>query len=124
MLDVAFRNGYDYWPLAYILVNEGWKLLNFILLLEMVEEAKRYVLSHSVAVLGYNRFRRILKARNKHRNWLESEELKSQREQFNSDIAVSEMEEFTKLYEKPFMKLMRSGADYLSVRSRRRGRTR
>ena len=113
VLDVAFRNGYDYWSLAYILVNEGWKLLDFILLLEMVEEAKRYVLSHSVAVMGYNRFRRILRARNKHRSWLESEELKSQRKQFNSDIAVSEMEEFIKLYEKPFMKLMRSGADYL-----------
>ena len=39
VLDVAFRNGYDYRSLAYVLVNEGWKLLDFILLLEMVEEA-------------------------------------------------------------------------------------
>ena len=79
----------------------------------MVEEAKRYVLSHSAPVMGYNTFRRVLKAKNKHRSWLESEELKRQREKFRTDIAVSEMEEFIKLYEKPFLKLMRFGADYL-----------
>ena len=111
ILDVAVRNGYDYWSITQILIIEGWKLLDFILLCEMIEEGKRFMMERSVAILGYSAVRRLLREKNKHRSSYESRELLKKKEELGLDVAVSEVDEFLREYEPRLLRAMRFGGD-------------
>ena len=111
VLDVAVNNGYDYWSICQILIVEGWKLLDYVLLLELIQAGKQYMLEHSVAVLGWNAVRRILAAKNKHRSTFESEELAHKRELWGLDVPISEIGEFIDEYEEKLLRAMRFGGD-------------
>jgi hypothetical protein len=111
ILDVAVRNGYDYWSITQILIIEGWKLLDFILLYELIEEGKRFMAERSVSVLGYSTVRQFLRTKNKHRSSYESEQRLKKKEELGLDVAVSEIDEFIREYEPKLLRAMRYGGD-------------
>jgi hypothetical protein len=105
ILEIAFQNGYDYWSIAHILVTQGWKLLDFCLLYELVEAVRLRALEHRTTVVGYSTFRRLLRQRNRHRSSYESPDLMAQRERHGlTDMPINELQEFTKLYEPRFVR--------------------
>ncbi|MDP7449396.1 MAG: hypothetical protein QF689_12465, partial [Candidatus Latescibacteria bacterium] len=104
ILEVAFNNGYDYWSIAHILVTQGWKLLDFVLLQEMVEAVRQRVLDGGTTVVGHSTFRQFLRRRNRHRSSYESPELREWRKKCGmEDAPINEEEAFTKLYEPKFV---------------------
>ena len=111
VLDVAVNNGYDYWSISQVLIVEGWKLLDFVLLLELIREGKRFMLEHTVSVLGYTAVRRFLKWKNKHRGSYVSPERMQKKESYGLDMdtPLNELEEFTEEYEPKLLKVMRYG---------------
>ncbi|MEW6756511.1 MAG: hypothetical protein AB1505_36905, partial [Candidatus Latescibacterota bacterium] len=111
VLEVAVRNGYDYWSITQILVTEGWKLLDYVLLLELIQGAKQHMLEHAVPVLGWHAVRRLLASGNRHRSAVESEEALEQRERWGLDVPTSEIGEFTAEYERKLLRAMRYGGD-------------
>ena len=105
ILEIAFKNGYDYWSIAHILVTQGWKLLDFCMLYELVEAVRLRALEHRTTVVGYSTFRRLLRQRNRHRSSYESPDLMAQRERHGlTDMPVNELQEFTMLYEPRFVR--------------------
>jgi len=105
ILEIAFQNGYDYWSITHILITQGWKLLDFCMLYELVEVVRLRALEHRTTVVGYSTFRRLLKQRNRHRSSYESPDLLAQRERHGlADMPINELQEFTKLYEPRFVR--------------------
>lgn len=120
ILEVAHSNGYDYWSIAHILVTQGWKLLDFVLLYDMVEAVRQQALESGVTVVGYSTFRRLLRQRNRHRSSYESPELMDWREKAGmGDAPINEIEAFTRLYEPRFVhalsSILGSGGDGISA---------
>jgi len=111
VLDVAVNNGYDYWSISQVLIIEGWKLLDYALLQELVTEGKRFMLEHSVSVLGWNTMRRLVQRYNKHRSAFESAEMIEKRDKWGLDVSISETGEFLDEYEDKLLKAMRYGGD-------------
>jgi hypothetical protein len=111
ILDVAFRNGYDYWSIAQILVRDGSQLLDFILLYELVILAKRLMLKRHVSVPGYNAVRRMVRHRNKHRSTYESPDRIKKKENSGIDVPISELDEFLYEYEKRLLDTIRADGD-------------
>ncbi|MDP6016863.1 MAG: hypothetical protein QGI32_12255 [Candidatus Latescibacteria bacterium] len=64
ILEHAYQMGYDYWAIAEILIQESWPLLDYILLLEMIERCQ--VAYEDRWTLGYSFLREGLRAHNKH----------------------------------------------------------
>lgn len=106
ILAAVHRNGYDYWSLTQILLVEGWKLLDYALLVALVEAGLRRQLTHLTG-MGYTEFRRILKKHNHHRSTYESPLLREKQQRSGMQLPINELEEFIELYEKPFLKLLR-----------------
>lgn len=111
ILDVAFRNGYDYWSVAQILVRDGSQLLDFILLYDLVLLAKRLMLKRHVSVPGYNAVRRMVRHRNKHRSTYESPDRVKKKEKSGIDVPISELDEFLYEYEKRLLDTIRADGD-------------
>jgi hypothetical protein len=111
VLDVAVRNGYDYWSITQLLTTEGWKIIDYVLLLRLVISSRQYILDHSVTVLGWNAVRRIMQRHNRHRSTLESQELAAKRDRWGLDIPISELGAFTGEYEKKLLRAMQYGGD-------------
>lgn len=111
ILDVAFRNGYDYWSVAQILVRDGSQLLDFILLYELVLLARRLMLKRQVSVPGYNAVRRMVRRRNKHRSIYESPDRLKKKERSGIDVPISELDEFLYEYEKRLLDTIRCDGD-------------
>ncbi|MBI2505793.1 MAG: hypothetical protein HYW07_21470 [Candidatus Latescibacteria bacterium] len=108
LLAEVYSNGYDYWSLTQILIAEGWKLLDYTLLVALVEEGLRRQLTHRTS-MGYSTFRRILKKKNQHRSAYESPTLREQQERSGLKIPIDELEEFIEVYEQKFLRLLRPG---------------
>ena len=121
ILEVAFNNGYDYWSIAHIIVTQGWKLLDFVLLREMVEAVRQRVLDGGTTIVGHTTFRQMLRRRNRHRSAYESPDLRKWRKKCGmEDAPINEVEAFTKLYEPKFVQglsaiLARSDGDAISA---------
>ena len=64
ILEHAYQMGYDYWAIAEILIQESWPLLDYILLLEMIERCQ--VAYEDRWTLGYSFLREGLRSLNKH----------------------------------------------------------
>lgn len=64
ILEHAYQMGYDYWAIAEILIHESWPLLDYILLVEMIERCQ--VAFEDRWTLGYSFLREGLRALNKH----------------------------------------------------------
>ncbi len=111
ILDVAFRNGYDYWSIAQILVREGAQLLDFVLLYELVLLARRLMLKQHVSVPGYNAVRRMVRRRNKYRSTYESPDRLKKKERSGIDVPISELDEFLYEYEKRLLDTIRADGD-------------
>lgn len=107
VLEVAVANGYDYWAITHVLIGEGWKLLDFILLLELVQAGKQYMLEHTVPVLGWNTMRRLLAASNRHRSSFESSEKAEKNQRWGLSLPLSETGEFLAEYEERLLRAMR-----------------
>ena len=90
--------------LFYPRFPEGWKLLDFVLLYELVESVRQMLLDRYSKVIGYNTFRRLLGAKNGHRSSYVSPTLKERREKLGLNAPINELEEFTQLYEPRFLK--------------------
>ena len=118
LLEVAVNNGYDYWSIAHIVVTQGWQLLDFVLLYELVEAIRKMSLEKRAFVIGYSMFRRLLRELNKHRSSYESPTLKEQRRRSGMDAPINEAEEFIQRYEPGFLK--REFMQELIQRSRQR----
>lgn len=106
ILAAVHHNGYDYWSLTQILLVEGWKLLDYALLVSLVEAGLRRLHTHLTS-MGYTEFRRILKKHNHHRSAYESPLLREKQKRSGMQLPINELEEFIELYEKPFLKLLR-----------------
>ena len=106
ILAAVHHNGYDYWSLTQIMLVEGWKLLDYALLVTLVEAGLRRQLNHLTS-MGYTEFRRILKKHNHHRSAYESPLLREKQQRSGMQFPINELEEFIELYEKPFLKLLR-----------------
>lgn len=111
VLKVAVNNGYDYWSITQTVIVEGWKLLDYVLLRQLVEAGRQFMLKHSVSVLGWSAMRRLVQQYNRHRSAYESEELAARRDKWGVDIAISELGEFVAQYEDKLLKAMRFGGD-------------
>ena len=111
ILDVAFRNGYDYWSIAQILVRDGSQLLDFVLLYELVLLARRLMLKRHVSVPGYNAVRRMVRQRNRHRSTYESPDRIKKKERSGVDGPISELDEFLCEYEKRLLDTIRCDGD-------------
>jgi hypothetical protein len=111
VLDVAASNGYDYWSITQLLIIEGWKILDYILLLRLVIASRQYMADHSASVLGWSTVRRFLQKHNRHRSTFESEELAAKRDKWGLDIPISELEAFIDLYEKKLLRAVQYGGD-------------
>lgn len=111
ILDVAFRNGYDYWSIAQILVREGSQLLDFVLLYELVLLARKLMLKRHVSVPGYNAVRRMVRQRNRHRSTYESPDRIKKKERSGVDVPISELEEFLYEYEQRLLDTIRCDGD-------------
>ncbi|MFA6109143.1 MAG: hypothetical protein WDA75_10255, partial [Candidatus Latescibacterota bacterium] len=107
VLEVAVANGYDYWAITHVLIGEGWKLLDFILLHELVQAGKQHMLEHSVPVLGWNTVRRLLTACNRHRSAFESAEKAEKNQRWGLNLPLSETGEFLAEYEERLLRAMR-----------------
>mgnify|MGYP006096550333 CR=1 FL=1 len=104
ILEVAFNNGYDYWSIAHILVTQAWELLDYVLLLDMVEAVRQRTMESGTTVIAHSTFRRLLRQRNRHRSVYESPELIAQREKSGmKDSPINEFETFKKLYKPRFV---------------------
>lgn len=64
ILEHAYQKGYDYWAIAEILIQESWPLLDYILLLELVERCQ--LAYRDRATLGYRFVRDGMRELNKH----------------------------------------------------------
>lgn len=104
LLSQAVDNGYDYWSIAHLLVTEGWKLLDFVLLYELVESIRQMMLNRFTTAVGYSAFRRLLRAKNGHRSSYESPTLLERRKKTGISAPINELEEFLQLYEPRFLK--------------------
>ena len=111
ILEVAFNNGYDYWSLTRILIVEGWKLLDYILLYDLIRTAKKVMARRRVQILGYSAVRRIVLHRNKHRSSFESPAMIQKKKESGLDVAINELEEFIGEYEPSLLRAMRFGGD-------------
>lgn len=111
ILEVAYNNGYDYWSLTRILMAEGWKLLDYILLYDLIRTAKKMMARQRVQILGYSAVRRIVRHRNKHRSSFESPAMLEKKEETGLAVAINELEEFIDEYEEPLLRAMRFGGD-------------
>jgi len=90
LLAVAVNNGYDYWSIAHLVVTQGWKLLDFVLLYELVEAVRKMALARSTTVVGYSTFRRLMRELNRHRSSYQSPALKEQRKRSGMDAPINE----------------------------------
>ena len=111
ILDVAIANGYDYWSITQVLIVEGWKLLDYNLLLRLIRSGRQYLVEHSSSVLGWNTVRRLLQRHNRHRSTFESQELAAKRDKWGLDLAIGELSAFTDEYEPKLLRAMRYGGD-------------
>lgn len=64
ILEHAYDKGYDYWAIAEILIQESWPLLDYVLLLELVERCQLAFRDRST--LGYRFVREGMRELNKH----------------------------------------------------------
>lgn len=64
ILEQAYQMGYDYWAIAEILIQESWPLLDYILLLELIERCQ--LAYHDRSTLSYSFVREGLRQLNKH----------------------------------------------------------
>lgn len=64
ILEQAYQMGYDYWAIAEILIQETWPLLDYILLLDLVERSQLAYRDRST--LSYSFVRQGLRELNKH----------------------------------------------------------
>ena len=104
ILEVAHNNGYDYWSIAHILVTQGWKLLDFALLRDMIEAVRQQSMERGITVVGHAAFRRLLKRFNRHRSTYESPTLLAQRDKSGiPDAPINEAEAFMRQYEPRFV---------------------
>lgn len=104
ILEVAHGNGYDYWSIAHILVTQGWKLLDYALLYNMIEAVRQQAMDSGVTVVGHSAFRRFLKRHNGHRSSYESPELIAQRDKSGiPEAPINEIEAFMRQYEPRFV---------------------
>lgn len=109
LLAAVYNNGYDYWSLTQILITEGWKLLDYALLVTLVQEGLRRLLTHHTG-MGYATFRRTLGEKNRHRSAYESPTLREKQRRSGQQLPINELEEFIEVYEKGFLRLLRPGA--------------
>ncbi|MDA0337492.1 MAG: hypothetical protein O2782_20200 [bacterium] len=119
ILEVAHNNCYDYWSIAHILVTQGWKLLDFALLREMIEAVRQQSMESGITVVGHAAFRRLLKRFNRHRSTYESPALRAQRDSSGiPDAPINEAEAFMRQYEPRFVytlsSILRSGGAQIS----------
>lgn len=104
ILEVAHGNGYDYWSIAHILVTQGWKLLDYALLCNMIEAVRQRSMDSGITVVGHSAFRSFLKRFNGHRSEYESPELIAQRDRSGMpDAPINEIEAFMRQYEPRFV---------------------
>lgn len=106
ILAAVHHNGYDYWSLTQILLVEGWKLLDYALLVALVEAGLRRQHTHLTS-MGHSAFRHVAKINNHHRSAYESPLLREKQKRSGMQLPINELEEFIELYEKPFLKLLR-----------------
>ncbi|MCC7264690.1 MAG: hypothetical protein IT369_19415 [Candidatus Latescibacteria bacterium] len=106
ILAAVHRNGYDYWSLTQIILAEGWKLLDYALLVALVEAGLRRHYTHLTS-MGHSAFRHVVKVNNHHRSAYESPLLREKQQRSGMQFPINELEEFIELYEKPFLKLLR-----------------
>jgi hypothetical protein len=106
LLAAVHRNGYDYWSLAQILIAEGWKLLDYALLVALVEAGLRRQFTHLTS-MGYSAFRHVLREHNRHRSNYKSPSLLDRQHRCGQPLPINEAEEFVQLYEERFLRLMR-----------------
>lgn len=72
VLQQAFEKGYDYWALTEVLIQETWPLLDYLLILELVNRCQYHLRSHYT--LGYHFIKDNLREINKHRHDSDAEE--------------------------------------------------
>ena len=78
-------------------------MLDYVLLLDIVEAVRQMMRERSVTVVGYNTFRAMLRRRNRHRSSYESPILVQKRDKTGMDVPINEVEEFIELYEPLFL---------------------
>jgi hypothetical protein len=94
-LKEAFDKGYDYWAISEVIIAEAYPLLDYLLLLELVQRARLHLREHYT--LGRGFVRGTLGQLNKH--------------MVNSEDPECEFNEFFRLYEEHFYALRRGDTE-------------